>query len=227
MSTNFNTKFRQNIISFAWTWVALLILIGIFSLFTIWSMNRAYHQSDARTQAISNLNNQILSAQVDFKIQVQEWKNTLLRGKNSADRDMYFSRFVQQEDKVHTNLNGAFKACASLKINFDCQKIVAVSNVHLKMGSTYKEKLMAGSLENYEAIHKIDQSLRGIDRDLENNLDTLSLDLLKVRTKERLSTQSFLDHRYSSLRKFIIIVMSLALIVTIFSLYSVLRALPD
>ncbi|MDG6403671.1 methyl-accepting chemotaxis protein, partial [Pseudomonas quasicaspiana] len=36
-------------------------------------------------------------ANLEFKIQVQEWKNVLLRGKSPADRDKFWAQFEEQE----------------------------------------------------------------------------------------------------------------------------------
>ena len=39
----------------------------------------------------------------DFKVQVQEWKNVLLRGYAEDQRNKYWSQFLDQENKVQKN----------------------------------------------------------------------------------------------------------------------------
>ena len=43
---------------------------------------------------------QVDEANLQFKIQVQEWKNVLLRGKQPADLDKYWQQFQSQERQV-------------------------------------------------------------------------------------------------------------------------------
>lgn len=190
-------------------------------------MNRAYNDGAKHALAIGIMNNEILSAQVDFKIQVQEWKNILLRGKDNEDRERYYSSFTNQEERVQASLKAAYKECISLKLNFDCKQIESFEIQHVDLGSKYKDSLMGASLDNYEAIHKLDQSVRGSDRELEAKMDKLSLELLGLQNSEREATKVSLNDRYESLRKFILIVMTLALTLTVFSLYSVIRATSD
>ncbi|PHX41326.1 chemotaxis protein, partial [Pseudomonas sp. NZIPFR-PS5] len=43
-------------------------------------------------------------ANLQFKVQVQEWKNVLLRGKQPADRDKFWAQFEDQERQVQDTL---------------------------------------------------------------------------------------------------------------------------
>ena len=224
MSLNISINFRKNIISFAWAWLGLLIFIGIMSLFSIWSMNRAYN--DGAKVAFNNnkLKTEVLSAEIDFKIQVQEWKNILLRGKNSIDRAKYFSGFEEKENHVTQHLEESQKNCVALNLNLLCKTIGTIRFEHQELGRIYKENLKNGSLENYQGIHKIDQNVRGIDRTLETHIDALFERIASVEKSQLNATKQGLESRYHILRKFIIVIMFFAISISGISLYSILRS---
>lgn len=224
MTLTFSTNFRKNIIYFAWALLGLLIFIGIMSLFSIWSMNRAYNDGAKIAFNNNQLKNEVLSAEIHFKIQVQEWKNILLRGKSSADRDKYFSAFQEEETYVKKHLEEAQKNCLALNINTICKAIEKIHFEHQELSRVYKENLKNGSLENYEAIHKIDQNVRGIDRTLETHIDTIYESIAHIEKNQLIITKQGLENRYRILRKFIIIIMFFAISISSISLYSILRS---
>ena len=73
---------RKSILIFAFSWLGILIVTEIFSLFTVWSINKTINQNIKNEMAISELEKNLLLSRIHFKIQVQEWKNILLRGEN-------------------------------------------------------------------------------------------------------------------------------------------------
>ncbi len=223
MNQTFSANFRQNIIRFTWTWVTLLLFVGIVSLFSIWSMNRAYHQASQHATAILQLNNHILSARIDFKIQVQEWKNILLRGKQPEDRLHYQDLFQQQINKVQQSLSNAIQQCAKLQLNTTCSNIQTIFSEHQQLALRYHKQLAHASFDDYQDIHQLDQSVRGIDRQLDSELDSLSNQFNQLQSTQSVATTNSLDQRYQNLRQFSLIVMSLALVITTLSLYRLLR----
>jgi methyl-accepting chemotaxis protein len=222
MSIPFNANFRKNIISFAWTWVGLLIFIGIISLFSIWSMNHVFNDGAKLVLNNSRLENEVLKAQINFKIQVQEWKNILLRGKNSEDKSTFFSKFESQEKAVAYHLKEAQKICSSFHKKGTCQPIEMVRFEHEQLGRLYREKLGQGSLENYEGMQKIDASVRGIDRSLEGDIDKLFTSFSVITNEQVISTKIEIESRYLILRKFVLIVVFISLGISGFSLYKIL-----
>lgn len=224
MTINFNASFRRNIISFAWTWVGLLIFIGIMSLFAIWSMNHVYLDGAKLTEDNSLLENEALKAQIHFKIQVQEWKNTLLRGQNPEDKAKYFAKFAEQENKVAHHLRQSQKICALIHNKANCQPIEIVRFEHEELGRAYREKLNQGSLDNYEGIKKIDASVRGIDRATEKDIDMLFSNFSKIKKEQVLKTKLEIQNRYLILRQFVLIVLFISLSISGFSLYRILRS---
>jgi methyl-accepting chemotaxis protein len=224
MTITFNAAFRKNIISFAWTWVGLLIFIGIMSLFSIWSMNHLYNDGAKSTQDNNLLENEALKAQIHFKIQVQEWKNTLLRGQKSEDKAKYFSKFEDQENKVAYHLRQSQKICATIHTKDTCQAIEIVRFEHEELGRLYRERLSQGSLENYEGMQKIDASVRGIDRSLEKDIDMLFSNFSKIKNEQVIKAKFDIENRYLILRKFVLIVLFISLSISGFSLYKILRS---
>lgn len=224
MTINFNAAFRKNIISFAWTWVGLLIFIGIMSLFSIWSMNHVYLDGAKLTEDNNLLENEALKAQINFKIQVQEWKNILLRGHKSEDKAKYFSKFEDQENKVAYHLRQSQKICTTIHTKNTCQAIEIVRFEHEELGRLYKEKLTQGSLESYEGMQKIDASVKGIDRSLEKNIDMLFTNFSKIKNEQVVKTKLEIDNRYLILRKFVLIILFISLSISGFSLYNILRS---
>ena len=224
MSSQLNSNFRKSIISFSWTWIGLLIFIGIISLFSIWYMNRLYNQGAIESERINMLSNEVLTAQIEFKIQVQEWKNILLRGYDISDKKKYFSEFEKKETSVRDRLNNASIMAEQLGLVSESEKIKKITEHHVAQGLIYKTTLDKTSFETYENIQKADQSVKGADRELEALLSGVSNEISKINTSQREAMQDSLNQRYLSLRKLILIIMTIALVITGVSLYGVLRA---
>ncbi len=89
----------------------------------------------------------------DFKVQVQEWKNVLLRGKDSAQRDRYWAAFQQQEKAV---AQGASQLLAELPQGPALEKLRAFSQAHERMGAAYRK--------GYEAFKAADHDAQAGDK---------------------------------------------------------------
>ena len=224
MSSQLNSNFRKSIISFSWTWIGLLIFIGIISLFSIWYMNRLYNQGAIESERINMLSNEVLTAQIEFKIQVQEWKNILLRGYDISDKKKYFAEFEKKETSVRDRLNNASIMAEQLGLVTESEKIKKITEHHVTLGLIYRTTLDKTSFETYKNIQKADQSVKGADRELEALLSGVSNEISKINTSQREAMQDSLNQRYLSLRKLILIIMTIALVITGVSLYGVLRA---
>jgi len=80
----------------------------------------------------------ILSMAVDFKKQVQEWKNVLLRGADPEQLDKYWGNFKQTEASIqHTgqSLLGRLENPAAI------DRVTAFLGAHRSMGTSYREGL--------------------------------------------------------------------------------------
>ncbi|MGJ8680350.1 methyl-accepting chemotaxis protein [Paraglaciecola sp.] len=105
---------------------------------------------------------QIAALNVDFKIQVQEWKNTLIRGKDDSQRDKYWGRFNQRADKIQKSyqsilpqLNAKHPAYADL---------AAFAKSYPPMVSAYQKGYQAFVDAGFN-IPIGDKAVSGIDRE--------------------------------------------------------------
>ena len=85
-----------------------LTLIVIMASLPILAMVRWHHYEenvDILLRKEVNTIDEVLEAQVSFKIQVQEWKNLLLRGHNEEKRLKYLKQLDERANKVQSILN--------------------------------------------------------------------------------------------------------------------------
>ncbi|MCP4407806.1 MAG: PAS domain S-box protein [Gammaproteobacteria bacterium] len=118
--------------------IVLLINLGIgFYAFGL------YNEQSKRAAQICALSFQIvetsLSAQVHFKKQVQEWKNVLLRGYDTALYDKYLKQFYQQERITQALIR---KLIPLISGHSEAQEIAKeFLRVHTRLGHEYRQAL--------------------------------------------------------------------------------------
>jgi hypothetical protein len=111
------------------------------------------------------------SAQLDFKKQVQEWKDTLLRGNDPALFKKYCGQFAQQETAVDQDLAELQKLFAGAGVD---TKLVDQSLVeHQKLGAQYREALKAYDSAKPDSCFVVDKLAAGIDRSATDAIDAI------------------------------------------------------
>jgi methyl-accepting chemotaxis protein len=115
-------------------------------------------------------------ANLEFKTQVQEWKNVLLRGGDNAQRDKYWSQFEAQERKVQDTL-GQLSRLASNDPALQ-RKIDNLRSEHQNLGSQYRAGRDAFIAAGADATAG-DNAVSGIDRNTTRQMDALADELHK------------------------------------------------
>lgn len=159
------------------TTITLLTVAALFSTYSLRQDLVEFH----------NLLDQEIAAQhsadrvnIEFKRQVQEWKNVLIRGHQEKNRNKYWDKFQKREastsdeaKKLHTltTFNPQFRA-----------KIKQFLLAHETMGKAYRKGYQAFVDSQFD--HKVgDLSVKGIDRQPSKLLDEISASIQASTTK--------------------------------------------
>ncbi|KPQ27767.1 MAG: methyl-accepting chemotaxis protein [Marinobacter excellens HL-55] len=97
----------------------------------------------------------------DFKTQVQEWKNVLIRGSDDGQREKYWRSFQNMEASIQEQLNQLLPQLASNNAKSLMQRF---QSAHRDMGEAYREGFQAFVSSGYQ--HGAgDRAVAGIDRE--------------------------------------------------------------
>ena len=113
----------------------------------------------------------VLLAQVNFKKQVQEWKNVLLRGSDEMLRVKYFGRFEAREADVLSCLE-ELHGLAVLGED-PLSRIDQLIEEMRTLGIAYRDALSVSDVTLEGSYRIIDQRVRGIDREPTREMDLL------------------------------------------------------
>jgi len=148
--------------------MSFLLLLGLYGALS-------YKSSMAKIQHAyefyGNQETRALQVQVHFKKQVQEWKNILLRGTESALYNKYYSQFIDEEKETRS---GIVSLLQDLEISSEAyHKAQAFLVSHNELGERYREALTAFKVSELNTHITVDMYVRGIDRKPTDMLDEL------------------------------------------------------
>ncbi|WP_342117802.1 methyl-accepting chemotaxis protein [Pseudoduganella sp. OTU4001] len=110
-------------------------------------------------------------AQVEFKIQVQEWKNILVRGHDPAQLDKYSKAFVKSGQSTNAELQ---KLSGLLgKLNMQTPLVDEAVKMHDELGKNYLNALKQFDSANPESYKVVDKAVSGMDRAPTKKIDEI------------------------------------------------------
>ncbi|KGC50076.1 methyl-accepting chemotaxis protein [Burkholderia pseudomallei] len=137
-----------------------LVLTSASAFYGIHALNRSL-DTYGTTVRQNVANERTVSATlVAFKLQVQEWKDTLLRGKDPAKLDKYWRAFQQREQTVDAL---AAELKAKLPDGESRGLIEQFASAHAEMGQGYRKGFEAFRASGFDPSAG-DQAVAGVDR---------------------------------------------------------------
>ena len=165
--------------------ISIAIAAALFvALIAITNINQGFNSYDQIFKSELTAERTALTLNIEFKRQVQEWKNVLIRGKDPKQLKKYWGKFKTQENKVQKISSDLILMLGNypeqLKIAQDFK-----SN-HLQMGKKYKVGFDAFSASNFD-IKIGDKAVSGIDRQPSAQVELLSNTLADISQNQRAS----------------------------------------
>jgi len=216
---------KKSIQGFVLSLIFILIIIEIFALFSVWSINKIVKIENQKLHQISLMNESISAADAAFKQQIQAWKNILIRGHDENAFQQYLKEFKKKYSLAQNLVSEAKDVCYQIDESrtLDCEKITKIENDHELLRSIYVDNLDTFNLNQPGAYRKIDEKVRGIDRDLQSQFfqTTQSVKILFKNKQDEFIT--LVNKRYHQVRFFLLTVLLLALGYVIVRFYHLLQ----
>ncbi|MCU6669382.1 methyl-accepting chemotaxis protein [Enterobacteriaceae bacterium H4N4] len=150
------------------------------------------------------------NAQVQFKIQVQEWKNTLLRGAQGQEAfDKYrtaFSRESQETQALLTTLSELLP-----KIGMDNRELLATRDIHAGLEQKYLAALADYQVGDATSAQRVDKQVTGIDREPTKMIDEVVARTLQHAKALHQQTITENEARYQQTKWLLLLAMALTL----------------
>ncbi|MEO7457230.1 MAG: methyl-accepting chemotaxis protein, partial [Gemmatimonadaceae bacterium] len=157
-----NMKIGTRLFGMAGVLAALMALVGIIGLRSLQNSTNTLRTSLATASTITSVVEDGRDAQVQFKMQVQEWKDLLIRGHVKADYEKHFDAFSKQEthlQAVLVTLRDSLKSIGITSADVD-----GVMREHVALGEKYRDAMKRYDPSNVHSTQGVDSLVRGIDR---------------------------------------------------------------
>jgi len=164
------------------------------------------------------------SAQVEFKKQVQEWKDTLLRSNNLEAYAKHSEAFRKQGQVTQSNL---LKLKEQLgKLGLDTAQIDDALKAHLALEGEYVDALKQFDGKNPDSFHIVDGLVKGLDRPPTKKIDEIVAYVLLESNQILSAASAESESRYQAGTKLLIAGIVLAMVfggvITVFLIRSII-----
>ena len=151
-----------------------LVFVGVRGWSALDAASARSAQAMQRSVALTEAVDAARSAQVEFKIQVQEWKNILLRGGDAAAFRRYREAFVASGAQTRKELAGLQAMMAALKL--DTAPVAQALQAHDALGVSYLAALQQYDGARADSAHTVDALVKGMDREPTRQIDAIEIE---------------------------------------------------
>ncbi|WSE81828.1 methyl-accepting chemotaxis protein [Pseudomonas donghuensis] len=210
------TSLRVQILALLGGSLLAILLIALVCFQLLSSSVRGYGQLiDGPLQASQLID----EANLQFKVQVQEWKNVLLRGKQPTELDKYWQQFLAREQQVQGILDQLIEHSEQpLKARAEQLK-----DSHWQLGQAYAQGRQAFLAAGADPAVG-DQAVKGVDRAASEQMSAL---VTQLRTDAQARAQAISQSAERTVWLGLLVMFGSAVLVGLFSLWLVNRSLIE
>ncbi len=157
--------------------VIALVAIGAFG---IYALRQAQAINAANFDAAHSMVDAVDSAraaEVSFKIQIQEFKNVLLRGHDQKDHDKYLAAFIKRSAVIGKEFDDVEHVMK--KLGMQSTTVDEARRMHGEIIQQYIDGLKQFEIGKPESSQAVDKLVRGKDRPLEQRIEAIVATLQK------------------------------------------------
>ncbi len=176
-----------------------LLVLGAVSIHETAGLNAQFVSASGKQQKLLAAVDEARGAQVHFKIQVQEWKNILLRGKDPAAFDKYQRGFTKEGQQVMTLLASVKQQAIELGMA-ERLKVDEVIAAFTPLAPAYLDALKSYDRNQADPAAVVDQLVKGIDRNPSQRIDGLVAELQKAAQEISAAEEALAASRYNATR---------------------------
>jgi methyl-accepting chemotaxis protein len=203
--------------------LATLLAASLYSGYALRSNDKANAEAAETIARLEHSVNAARVAQVSFKIQVQEWKNVLLRGASAEALEKYTKGFNEMARATQESLKDLRQTEAAL--GHDTSAEDELLRNHAELGEKYLEALGHHDLAEAGAAHKIDSVVKGMDRALNEKIDAVVEGSRKRMAEVREAAVHSADERASAATSLLALISVAALAMGLVATYFIRRSI--
>lgn len=210
-----NRSIRNKLLGIAVLGTGLLLISALYGFWSAWQSIRVF---EVETSAHAVEARIILETQTEFKKQVQEWKDTLLRGSDPAALEKYWGNFEKKENEVQKNIQGLLQQVNDPKSR---QLLESFQAAHKKMGEDYRKGLQAFKDHNFDSKAG-DQAVKGMDR-APTELLTQAAETITQMSSD--SSKRAIDQGYGSIKASLMLMAFATLVSTLILVWMIQKGI--
>ncbi|BEV71567.1 MULTISPECIES: methyl-accepting chemotaxis protein [unclassified Paludibacterium] len=175
-----NLKVRQVLLLIAAVGIVGMLLVAAIGVYQLNAQQNRAVAGFGRAGEDMHILLEVESASLEFKKQVQEWKDILLRGNDPAKFDKYYGNFQTRETAMDEHLR---KAQAGLKGQGHddlAAEIDGLLQTHKDFGQKYRDALSHYDKADPNASHVVDKLVAGMDRPMTEALSSFGQKIEKA-----------------------------------------------
>ena len=171
-----------------------------------------------RAELLEGAVNTARSAQVQFKIQVQAWKDIMLRGGDPEKFEKYRNEFSKKSDETDADLRQL--AATFGKLGLEQTQVDNALTEHQALGTKYLDALKTyDSAKADNSAHAVDKLVAGIDREPTRKIDAIVSYVLEQSELSSRKTTEDMGAKFRSTSRFLLATIALAVLIGMATTY--------